>query len=315
MTRTRTSFVAALLLPALVACGSNSSDGEAGDLPTSSAPAAADGGPEVTVLDAGDEPREKLRLELHEGDHAEATMTMETSVVSSIDGQSSPAITTPAVSMGMVIDVESVDEDGIITSRFGYDDVDVAGNDAQARQMEAAIQSISDLSGTIESTDTGAVLDADLDIPDDAPATMQSFLTSFEGQMQNLTVPLPREEVGPGARWTVTTEADVNGIEAQIESTYTLVELDDDQIVLDVRIEQVADDQDLDLPGVPPGSTVHLDSLTMSGSGRAVLDRGALIPRSMESTMSGATRMTIEENGTTSEMVQDMEMTVGIEPR
>lgn len=313
MTRTRTSFVAALLLPALVACGSNSSDTEAADTATS--PAAVDGGPVVTVLDAGEEPREKLRLELHEGQHAEATMTMETSIATSIDGQSSPAIAAPAISMGMVVDVESVDEDGIITSRFGYDGVDVAGNDAQARQMEKAMRSHSDLRGTMTSTDTGAVLDAELDIPDDAPATMQSVLTSMESQLQNLTAPLPQEAVGVGARWTVATEAAISGIDAEITSTYTLVEIIDDRIVLDVELEQVASDQDLDVPGAPPGGALRLDSMRLSGSGRTVVDRGALFPRSAEISISGESRMTIEENGATSEMVQDLEMTMGVEPR
>jgi hypothetical protein len=303
----------AVLLLALGGCG-DSGAGVAGKptQPSATSGSAVPGAPVVTVVDAGDEPRAKIRLHVAKGDTTHATMTMRTSLSQTIDGRSSPPVKTPPISLGMLVEVSDVGDDGTIDARFSYDTVDVKGRGAQAQELEKALRSMIGVHGTLRSTDTGALTDGHFEVPSNAPAILKSTLSSFESQLQGMTVPFPTEPVGIGATWTVTTKVEVNRIRTENEVRYRLVERTGDRVVLEVEISQTAPEQDPKLPNLPAGAAVHLTSLSNSGSGHVVVTPSSLLPVSMTSDVSGTTDMTIEQGGQSGHLVQDTVLELGL---
>lgn len=88
---------------------------------------------------------------------------------------------------------------------------------------------------------------------DGARASVEQALT----QMTDLPIVFPEEEVGPGAKWTVSGRVD-EGVSLRQELTYTLVERDGDKVVLDVAAKRrpaVASLADTDLKVLEADST------------------------------------------------------------
>jgi hypothetical protein len=315
-------FAALALLTVLGACGEIGEDPPAAADPSSSgttspAATAADvvDGPKVELIDAGAEPRESLRAEVREGDTQRASMTMLMSVRTRLDGKKYPATSVPAMVMGMQMEVTDVSDDGVIEADFGYDEVSVRGSGAEAKAMEKALRPLTGVAGHLQVTDTGRFIDGDLEIPSDMDPTMRSTMSSIESQLQNLIIPFPDEAVGAGATWTSTAEMELNGIAVRNVTHYELVEWTSDGAVLSSRLEQTAPEQDADLPGMPAGSSVHVEHLESRGTGRTVYDPRLLVPVSSQVDMESDSEMTIEENGRTGRLEQMMKMRIELAPR
>lgn len=304
--------IAGLLLVAtsVAACGED--DGESGDGAATEHTSAADG-PSLVLHDAGAEPRQVMRITPVEGASEHATMTMTMGMAATLDGERQPRVTSPPMSMGMLIEITEVAENGDVTSRFEYDEVGVRGRGAAARQLEAALAPLEGVTGTLQVTGTGELIDADIDVPDDLDPIMASTLDSIEGQLGNLCPPMPEEPVGVGASWTTRATSAVNGIEGEATYEYTVVELTDDVMVLEVSYEQTADPQDVEAPGLPAGSSLHLESMAISGSGQVTVRIGALLPSESHVEGGGTLEMTAEADGEQMEMHQELE--IGMELR
>jgi len=271
--------------------------------------------PQVDVVDAGAAPRSRLSLTLSEGDSQRSTMTMTMGMQISMNGRKAPAVDVPAMSMGMVVDITDVSDDGVVSAGFGYDDVDVDGDTAVARELEEKLAVIKGVHGTLQMTETGEFIAADLELPDDLDPTMQTTLNSMEDQLSSMMVPLPAEPVGVGARWTVHTETQVNGVQASLEAQYRLVEREGDHVVLQVSYVQTADDQVMEVPGAPTGVVSHLKSMHMAGTGRTVIDLGHPLPVQSHLQVSGNMRMTVEQGNQHMDMVQRLRIGMELEPR
>jgi hypothetical protein len=266
----------------------------------------------VTLIDAGEAPRKKLRLVAKKGTRTHGTMTTKMSVAQSMDGQKGPAIDTPAISMGMLIEATDVSDNGTISTRFSFDSVDAAGDDAQARQIEQLMSSITDMTGTSKTSPTGEVLDTDLSVPADAPDLLKSTVASYESQIQNLAVPLPVEAVGVGATWSSSNPVELVGMKLTNKVQYRVVRFTDDGVELDVTVKQTAPEQDPQLPGLPKGTRAHLDQMTNEGSGRTVLDLASLLPVSAHTTISGTSTTTFSDENGSRKLAQDLTMTMDL---
>lgn len=295
MSRVRFSLIAAVLaLPVLVGCGAD----EGGPDAAPDLPADPSG---LTLITDGAEPREPLRLDLEPGGHRHATMTMANTVTSIVDGQRAPAVQAPETSTGMSFDIGDR-EGGETEIAFGYDDIEVDGTGAQAAAVEQALRGLGEVTGSITLSELGELVEGGYQLPEGLDPAISSTLDSLESQLQSLTVPLPAKPVGVGAVWTAEVEAEVNGITSVTTARYRLVERDGDRVVLAVRLDQSAAEQDVDLPTLPPGVTAHLQSLSMSGSARTILDLGSPVPASMRSQMAGASRMVIADGVNSSQI-------------
>lgn len=314
--KTRVGLTVLLALTFLAGCG-GSDDPSATSTPTSTASATnASDKSTVKVLDAGAEPREPIRLRFQEGDVQRTSLRMLTTTEMTMDGKSAPAFNAPPMVMGMRVKVEEVRPDGVIESSFGYDSVKVEGSGKTAEQLkEMLTDNLLGVTGQLETTANGEFVDGDMDIPSGTDANMRAMLKSIESQMSSMVVPLPTEDVGIGAVWTVATETEINGIESNNVYRFKLIGRSADRLVLETTTTGSAPEQDPDLPGMPSGSTVHLDRMVLSGSGRTEMDLTRLLPVSSTASMRTDVKMTITENGSTGVILQKMKMQVEVGTR
>lgn len=157
------------------------------------------------------------------------------------------------------------------------------------------------------------MLEADLDIPEDLDPTVEMLVDQLSQQVSNLSTPYPREALGVGARWTVTTSLTVFGIDTQIVYEYELRELDGDRLVIDAAYEQTAEPQKVDLPGVPSGTDVRISSFAINGSGTITADLTSLVPITSMISASGDQVFTIEDRGEEQELSQTVTLDVTAE--
>ncbi|MGH9180516.1 MAG: hypothetical protein ACRDY5_02210, partial [Acidimicrobiales bacterium] len=106
------------------------------DLPTKGL-AAADKAAGVTVLDAGAEPRRRLRFRPVAGTVTRLALTTKLDLDITVDGESAP--TAPAPTMRVVLEqrVDAVDEDGLADFTYFFAEVTATGGDLppDARQQ------------------------------------------------------------------------------------------------------------------------------------------------------------------------------------
>jgi hypothetical protein len=272
-------------------------------------------GPEVVVLDAGAEPREPLRLTVDEGARATSTMTMAFDIAMTIGGHEQQSQAMPPMVSTISTHVTDV-SDGRITFEMTYDSFSVQDGPEYAPQvvqaMEDAVEGISGMGGTFVMDDRGAMLEGEVDVPDDVDPTVRQMLEQLSTQTEQLTVPFPVEPVGEGARWVVSTELTVGEITTNLTMNYTLSSLEGEEYEFDVATEQTAEPQDATVPGMPPDASAKILDYELDGEGTFTGQTSMLLP-SATTTAGGTVRMEVTSEGDTAEMVQDMEIDVSIE--
>ena len=162
-------------------------------------------------------------------------------------------------------------------------------------------------SGTLSTTASGQLIEADLMLPDDIDPVLSSFATQIEDQFRSITIPFPEEPVGVGASWTVQTDLELSGVTSEMDSTYTLEELRGDRYTLAVEIEQTTE------PGEIEGGGEILSG-NSTGTGRVDGDLGALLPIRSEATTEGTTAVEVPvEGGDPQELEQDVTVDLTLE--
>lgn len=205
--------------------------------PTDAGSSSSAGAPQVTVLDAGSDPKEQLLLDVPEGQVETSTLDMKIGS-SSVGGAGSVKI---PITMIYVTTVDAVTDDQI-TATFEFKDIEAhlpasAGADAQS-QVDQAFKSIQGLRGTIELTPSGAVTSTDFHLPADAPPELSTTIDQLTSQTSQVAVPFPSEPVGQGAKWQVETHLGVSGVDTDQTATYTLDSIDGDHYSISVKLDQ-----------------------------------------------------------------------------
>jgi hypothetical protein len=205
-------------------------------------PAAAIDPPEVELVDAGDEPRRALRLDLEEGTEVSATLQFEEEVLTEDDGTPQPP---QAGQVELRLTVTEVD-DGETTLAFTYDAVAMDGQDGAGNPLEG-------VEGEMVLDDRSRLI-----------ATTQSA----QG-LDQLPIALPEEEVGEGAVWEVRIEG-VFDLPATEIMTVELTSLDDDEYELSLDATTQGPGEPTPMPGasMEPGAELVLEDLQRTSTGQ-----------------------------------------------
>jgi hypothetical protein len=215
---------------------------EVDDLEEDRTTAAAIDPPEVALLDAGDEPRRALRLDLEEGTEVSATLQFEEEVLTEDDGTPQPP---QAGQVELRLTVTEVDE-GETTIAFSYDAVAMDGQDGAGNPLE------------------GVEGEMVLDERSRLIATTQSA----QG-LDQLPIALPEEEVGEGAVWEVRVEGIFDLPASQI-MTVELTALEDDEyeLALDATTEGPGEPTPMPGASMEPGAELMLEDLQRTSTGQ-----------------------------------------------
>lgn len=271
-------------------------------------------GGEVTLVDAGQEPRQLLRYELAEGASETTRIDMDMTMSMAMSGVEAMAMTLP-MSMTMSSTVSSVSPEGVARVEFeltDFDFGDIAGtvegapvDGAGLGALDPALTGLLGASGWMLVDDRGRVLDAGLDVTDGFPQDMvpQSQQTATQ------TRPLPEEPVGVGARWEASMSVDQAGLGMDVLVTTEIVEMTDAGFVTEETFSLDASSSGGLMDELVPGMELAIDEYAVEGSGRTEFELDRL---SQDGVMEMLMRMAMSAafEGESMDMTMDMAMTM-----
>jgi len=267
----------------------------------------------LELFDPGAEPRQELRFTPAVNAKQTVAMTVDMDITMSINGQSPPQIDTPAVEIKIETQVTKVDANGDIYTDFSYSDVDVipAPNTPPelVNTMRSQLQSLVGLQGSIIIDVQGNTKDINFDLPENLDPISEQMFEQMSNSLKQLSSPFPSEAIGVGAKWQVPNSVSINnGISINQIATYELVSLQDNIATLEVSLEQNAPPQSINLPGMPPGASVELESLDSEGQGDMTIGLSQIMPISATISLDSNTKMKVTPPNSAQEMTMDMNL-------
>jgi hypothetical protein len=261
---------------------------------------------DVTLLDAGSAPRRVLRYAFTKGASESVSMRQQLGLAMEMNGMALPAQSIPATLMTLKIDVTDVTADGTADVAITIERVDldtVNTEPMMVAQMRPALASLGGVTMNYRMTPSGQV--SSLALAANAPPQLQA--AQALGSTEQLSVALPTEPVGVGARWTASRAVEQNGLTIRQDMEYTVRSLAADSVVLDLVLVQSAKDQAINLPGLPPGGAATLRSLDGRGASPVVIRFDRVQPL-LDMTLKATMLIEVNAGGESVSMNQTMTM-------
>lgn len=271
--------------------------------------ASAASAPRVDVVSLGKAPRSTLRMAVSEGTEVGATMQMSVSIHQSMAGRKINAVALPAVTVRMHERAGVPAPNGNTPISFGYSDVGVVDDgsltEAQLAQYQVALEPLGSITGTGTLTPRNRFLDSKVAGTENLDPAIARTMSQLADQLGTLSTPFPREPVGIGARWRVSSRLRLNGIDVQQTTQITLRDRNEDRVVLDIKLIQTAPHQRVDMPGMPKGTRVEITRFKTSGSGSTALSLSRpILPLEAEMHASGKQLLDVTAQGDRGTFVQ-----------
>lgn len=212
------------------------------------------------LLDAGDAPRQRLRLAYRTGSKGAAKSTSTVKVTVGSKGQERTMAPEPTTST-MAWEVIQADDTG-----------------AQVQTTITHAPSAPSLVGVavnVRVSSLGAPDTVTVAGDDELDETTRSLVRSLVGAQQAFGAVLPVEAVGVGASWQIAGTSAIAGVEMQSVTTYHLDAIDGSKVTYHADLALSASDQDLELPGAGPGggtARAHLVSADITGTEEGTMD-------------------------------------------
>ncbi len=252
--------------------------------------------PTVTLIDAGDGAKKELRYDLEVGEQADVALVVTTRISQKVGSQPPRSGSSPRVEFTVPVAVTDVAADGVITATYSYADVKVgngsAADSASAERVTEQLEEIVGLQATFTMTPQGQVLESVVDVPSGLDATIATLVDQLSQQANQLSVPLPEEPVGVGARWKAEMTVTLSGITLEQTAEYELLSRKGNRFEVAVTLEQHADDQTFEDP--TSGSEVHLFSSDGQGDGHTTFDLTRLAPTKADAHVKVRQKMEID---------------------
>lgn len=269
--------------------------------------------PEIEVLDAGSEPREPLRLAPAVGASENVAMTMRLDLEQS--GVADAKVNAPPIRAALAATLTDVTPNGDFHVTFSYPSFEVLkrkGTSAEQRnRFASALEPLEALSGDLTLTTQGALVDSTLDIPDDVDPNAAQLLGQLRDQFRELTVPLPQDAVGVGARWRATTQLTLNGVRARQVYEYRLKKRTGTTLELDVRGTQTAKRQTVESPGAVE---LRVKRYKTVSRGETTVDLARLLPVAGRLRANGDQTFELRSGDDSGELRQRIKVKVTLEP-
>jgi hypothetical protein len=272
--------------------------------------------PTVEVLEAGKAPLEPLRLAPAGSASQRSAMTVTFAIQQS--GVSSASVKPPPTKAIVETTLQGVTPEGNLQVSFSYPSFEVLkGGDASKssrRRIEQAFAGIKGLSGQLTITPQGVLVDSALNVPPGLDSSVASLVTQLGDQLRTLAIPFPEAAVGVGARWRASTDLSLNGIQAHQVYEYTLKKRNGSKVELGVRGTQTADQQAVELPNVPQGAKLQVQSYKTTFRGQNSVDLTSLLPVAGETRSSGNQTFRIESGSNSGTLKQHLSVHLVLKP-
>lgn len=238
----------------------------------------------VTVTSTGAAPRRPLRYAVPAGYRSHMNMDMTMSIAMGAGEQRMPPVNVPTVRIGADTAVTSVTPDGDMTFTIAFTGMNfqsTAGMDAAAlAPFEAMSSQFRNIRGTATISSRGVTRDLQMDTSGVSNPQLSQMMGSVKNSLSGLSMPLPEEPVGVGARWEVRQAMGSSGVTLFQKVGCELAAVDDRSATIAVTIDQTAPAQTMQNPSLPSGTAVSIESIAGSGNGTMKLAFDSLVPTS-----------------------------------
>lgn len=271
---------------------------------------------EVKLLNPGAEPREQLRFGIKAKQSQTTKIAMKVNVDTKLNGQPVPRVNTPAINLIMDVEVTKVEENGDVYADFIYSDLEVAPDSETSPQVleavKAKIEQIRGLKGSIVFDNRGLTKTYEIYFPENADPDLKKSLQSTLNSLETTSNPLPLEAVGAGAQWEVTSVVNSGGINLKQIATYSLLQVKDQEVALDVVVQQQGNQQPIESSNLPPDVTATLQSFQSKGQGKVLLNLNQPMPiaAELQTTSTGITKL--NRSGTPQDFLVNSESTINL---
>lgn len=278
----------------------------------------------VTLLSPGAEPRTRLRYTVANTYKGHMAINMALSMSMEMPGMAMPAMQMPLMKQSADVNVTNVTASGDISYNIAFTSFGVesapGGDPAAAAMSQNLAAVVKDLdadmknlrgSGTI--SDRGITRSTNFDLSKVTNPQLKQMMDSVSNTVQSLSMPLPEEAVGVGARWEVRQSPAVGGVQMFQKTVLELVALDGKTATLKTTVEQTAPPQAMNNPAMPPGAEARIQKLTGTGSGTTTMHLDALVPTS-EATVQTTTVLNISMAGDTQTMSTSTTVKISVSP-
>lgn len=281
------------------------------------APAANSKTPQVELLNPGAEPRQQLRLKPAINLTETTVITLKIERGTSVNAQSSPAIKLPGSVMTFETKVTKIDANGDIHYEFFCTNADIAGDTANfpataIDALRSQLKKMVGVKGSFIMDNRGFDKGGKFIFPEGVDSQLKQQFQQMS--KEQLSLPLPAEAVGKGAKWRVFSASYFNGINVNNLVTYELTRLQDGVVTLNSSIEQQANPQNLTRPQLPAGATFTLKSFVGKGGGEFIIRVDQLQPVRFIVSVNYDTEMVLKNPGNPEELTfktqMSMEMTL-----
>ena len=217
--------------------------------------------PVIEVQEPGSEPRAQLRYVLVPGATQQSVPKVNTRISQKVGDADPRSGRSPQIEFDVRTTVGEPTQEALTVS-FVFDDLRVAEGAGQS-ELEDALEPLVGFEAALTMTSRGEVVATDAEIPTELDDTSRTLLDQFLQQARSLTVPLPEEAVGEGARWSARSEVTISGIELRQTARYEVVRLTSEGVELSVEITQRAARQTF----TDPASGIEVELLSSRGTG------------------------------------------------
>ncbi|NJL90630.1 MAG: hypothetical protein HC916_13225 [Coleofasciculaceae cyanobacterium SM2_1_6] len=236
--------------------------------------------PRIEILSTGTGEKTQLRFTPVVNSRQTSTLTLK------LDAKEGMSIALPTTKLTMEVVITRVDANGDIYFDFTYKNVDILAEPGTPREeinaLRPSLTPLIGLNGSIVVNSRGQTKSTQINIPPELDPTAKEIFEQFSTSLDQFYAPLPEEAVGIGARWRVSEDLNVNGIQLTQSAIYELVSNQNNVLELMVLVEQEALPQAVTLPSIPDlpaGATLELRSLSSQGEGEMTFGLGQILPR------------------------------------
>lgn len=273
--------------------------------------------PQIELLNPGAEPRQQLRLKPAINVKEAIVITLKIERGTSVNAQSSPAIKLPGAVMTFETKVTKIDANGDIHYEFFCANADIAGDTANfpattIDAMRSALKKMVGLKGSFIMDNRSFDKGGNFIFPEGVDSQLKQQFQQIS--KEQLSLPLPAEAVGKGAKWRVFSASNFTGINVNNIVTYELTGLQDGVVTLNSSIEQQANPQNLTWPQLPAGATLTLKSFVGQGGGKFIIRLDQLQPVRFIMSFNSHSEIVLKNPGNPDELTfktqMSMEMTL-----
>lgn len=237
----------------------------------------------VELIDVGKPPFTELRAALAPGSTHKLSLTSEWVVTAGYG----PAISAKSVMPSFLYELEAKVNhtvQGMTQLDLRVAKVTVTSlegvNPGYAQLANQAADTVMAVTGTASVNAQGMIHSLSIDAPTNATSLIHDMLDQIEEGWRLAILPLPKEPVGAGAKWSATHVAEQRGALSEKTSSFELTGFKGSKA--DVKFSQQATtpEQQIQLPGSPGNAKLTLNAMDFKGDGQGSWDLDQLVPRS-----------------------------------